>query len=88
MSEAEVKAEQFREHFSKMVEIFNLIINQILMKNIKNAISNDELNIWNNNLHGFIHIVEYPEHRMSVYRIVRSSFEHFSLNSVPKEQHT
>jgi hypothetical protein len=39
MSEAEVKEEQYREHFSRMLRLFNAMIS-ILLTNISHAINN------------------------------------------------
>lgn len=62
-----------------MLDLFNSIITQVLLKNIHSVIKQDEINIWDKNLEGMIHIVEYPEHRMSVARIIKATFENFEL---------
>lgn len=66
-----------------MLYYFENII-EILLNNIKNVIE-EENNIWDKNFEGFIHITEYPEHRMALYRIVKASFEFFSIRNIEKE---
>lgn len=69
-----------------MLEYFTHIISEILLKNIQNSTKQDKTSIWDKNFDGFVHIVEYPQHRMPVYRVVKSSFQNFHIGALANEQ--
>ena len=76
MSEDEVKEEKKRQHFDKMLLYFRKLVNLIL-RNIQEESFIQHL--WKINFHPLIHIVEFPDHRIEIYKIVKYSCEHIGF---------
>ena len=87
MSEEEVKLEQYMEHFNKMLWYYESLSIEIILPKIKFLMSADgKDDLWSHTFEQFIHIVEYPEHRNGLYRLVKAAFENVGIEGEQKEE--
>ena len=70
MSEQEVKEEMYRKHFLKMASLFDkivlLFLNTLRDHNLLNK-------LWQANLKNILFITKYPEHRLSILKLIKRS---------------
>jgi len=70
MSEQEVKEEKYRKHFLKMASLFDkivlLFLNTLRDHNLLNK-------LWQANLKNILFITKYPEHRLSILKLIKRS---------------
>jgi len=70
MSEQEVKADKYRQHFLKMLSFFDKIVKKLLFSlNTHSLICN----LWQHNLKSILTVTKYPEHRLSIQKLIKKS---------------
>ena len=58
-----------------MLHYYETLSIEIILPKIKLMMRADgKEDIWSNTFESFVHIVEYPEHRNSLYRLVKAAF--------------
>jgi hypothetical protein len=70
MSEQEVKADKYRQHFLKMLAFFDKIVNKLLDSLNKHSLI---CSLWQHNLKSILTVTKYPEHRISIQKLIKKS---------------
>ena len=70
MSEEEVREEKYREHFAKMVRVFDLVVEHFLA-----TFNNHQLLValWQDLMQPLLSTTVYPSHRLNIHRMVKQS---------------
>lgn len=71
MSEQEVKEEKYHKHFLKMLAVFDKITAKLLVTLNSHQLVSD---LWRANLKSILAVTKFPEHRLSVQKLVKRSF--------------
>lgn len=70
MSEQEVKQQKYREHFMKMVKLFDRIVHHFLFSFNDHELLNT---LWHKHMKSILGITCHPEHRHSIMKLVKKS---------------